>query len=559
MKRKKAVKQLAILFFLTISNLIYGAPIDVPDYVRDNFNSRDDAGVLLNRSREYFEQQRLNREIEEEKARDRTGIENPGSSKLQETPEGEIRFKLKGFEFSPSEVLTQEELNRLTAPYLQSEVSVNDLYRLVNEINALYEQKGYIVCRAGLPPQTIADGIVKIVLVEGKTGRILIQGNNSTKDSYLRKRIDLDMGTVSNLNELNKSLVWFNGTNDVQMRIELAAGVLPGTTDYILTAYEPKKHSGAIFADNSGSETSGEYRLGANYTNSSLFGYRDQLSISAVGSDGTTAGSFMYSFPITKKGTRIGLNYSMSEVEIVDGPLKDVDIDGESTNYGISITHPFVVNEKRKVEGILEFAKQESKTDFMGFAWVDDEITRYTAGLAITTYGNSYIWYNRHNISKGSWDSLSGETKDYTKYDTTFMLQKMYRENQMLTVRFSGQYAFDDYLPSADQFYIGGSYTVRGYAESFMGADHGVALSTEYSFPAWKKGEFFVFLDGGMLEGENSFDENTIYSTGFGYRVAIGGKASLSATLGVPLVKDFDDEGMEVDSCRVHVVASYQF
>lgn len=92
-----------------------------------------------------------------------------------------------------------------------------------------------------------------------------------------------------------------------------------------------------------------------------------------------------------------------------------------------------------------------------------------------------------------------------------------------------------------------------------MGADHGISLSAEYSFPAWKKGEIFLFLDGGMLEGENAFEENVIYSTGFGYRVALGEKFSFSAILGVPLVKDFADEGMKVDSCRVHLMASYQF
>ncbi|WP_278537989.1 ShlB/FhaC/HecB family hemolysin secretion/activation protein [Fusobacterium varium] len=549
------IKKIVVLFLMVLTHVVYGASGDYQKY----YTPKEDPGVLLNRSKEFFEQQRLRREMEEEKQKNRTGIEAPESGKLHETPEGEIKFKLKGFEFSPSEVLTTEELKKLTAPYLQREVSVNDLYKLINEINALYEEKGYIVCKAGLPPQTISNGIVKIVLIEGKTGRILIQGNKSTKDDYIRKRINLNTGTVSNLNELNKSLVWFNGTNDVQMRIELAAGEIPGTTDYVLTAYEPKRYIGTIFADNSGSETSGEYRLGANYVNSSLFGYRDQLVISAVGSEGTAAGSFMYSFPITKKGTRFGLNYSKSKVKIVDGPLEDVDVKGESSSYGINITHPFVVNEKRKIEGTFDFTKQKSSTDFMGFTWVDDEITRYTAGVAITTFGSGYVWYNKHNISKGTWEKLSGEKMDYMKYDTTFMLQKMCRETQMLTLRFNGQYSFDDYLPSADQFYVGGSYSVRGYTESFMGADHGFSLSIEYSFPALKKGELFVFLDGGMVEGENAFDENKIYSTGFGYRVSIADRASISAALGIPLAKNFDGDEMEVDSCRVHLVASYQF
>uniref|UniRef100_UPI0025E98456 POTRA domain-containing protein n=1 Tax=uncultured Fusobacterium sp. TaxID=159267 RepID=UPI0025E98456 len=254
-------EKIAILFWLILAHIVYAAPGEYGKY----YTPKDDPGVLLNRSKDFFDKQRLRREIEEEKQKNRTGIETSESNRLQESSEGEIKFKLKGFEFSSSEVLTTEELNRLTAPYLQKEVSINDLYKLINEINILYEKKGYIVCKAVLPPQTISSGIVKIILIEGKTGRVLIQKNKSTKDNYIRKRINLDIGTVSNLNELNKSLIWFNGTNDVQMRIELRAGELSGTTDYVLTAYEPKRQVGVIFADNSGSETSGEYRLGGSY------------------------------------------------------------------------------------------------------------------------------------------------------------------------------------------------------------------------------------------------------------------------------------------------------
>lgn len=555
---RKVSYKMMMAFFLGLSNLIYGA-VTVPDYIKNNFTSSDDAGVLLNKSREYFEFQKMSRDLQEEKNKNRQGVEPQNLEKLQESPEGEVRFKVNSFEFSPSEILKEEELNGIVSPYLKKEITINNLYEIVNKINELYEEKGYVVCRAGLPAQTISNGVVKIVLVEGKTGRVLIQGNETTKSSYIRKRIDLDMGTISNLKDLNKSLIWFNGTNDVQLRIELVAGAVPETTDYILTVYEPEKHIGTVFADNAGSETSGEYRGGVSYVNKSLFGYRDQLYISGVGSDGTMAGSFMYNFPITKKGTRLGLQYSLSTVEIVDGPLKDVDIEGKSQSYGINITHPFILNERWRVEGILEFTKQNSQTDFMNFEWIDDDITKYTAGVAITNFRDNSIIYNRHNFSKGEWDSLSGNGKDYAKYDTTFIYQLMCRTDQMFTLRFNGQYAFDDYLPSADQFYIGGAYSVRGYPESFMGADHGASLSLEYSFPSWKKGELFVFLDGGILEGENAFDNNSIYSAGIGYRVNIANKAYLSATIGVPFEKDFEAEGMEVDSVRAHLAISYQF
>mgnify|MGYP007127280919 CR=1 FL=1 len=41
--------------------------------------------------------------------------------------------------------------------------------------------------------------------------------------------------------ELNDDLLRFNATNDVQLRITMHAGAEPGTTDYVISAYEPQK------------------------------------------------------------------------------------------------------------------------------------------------------------------------------------------------------------------------------------------------------------------------------------------------------------------------------
>ena len=50
------------------------------------------------------------------------------------------------------DVLSAEELDALEKPYLNTSVTLKKLYRLVDEINALYEKKGYVVCRAGIGP-----------------------------------------------------------------------------------------------------------------------------------------------------------------------------------------------------------------------------------------------------------------------------------------------------------------------------------------------------------------------------------------------------------------------
>ena len=41
----------------------------------------------------------------------------------------------------------------------------------------------------------------------------------------------------------------------------------------------------------------------------------------------------------------------------------------------------------------------------------------------------------------------------------------------MITARLDGQLSSTQYLPTAEQFYIGGMYSVRGYEESYLGGD----------------------------------------------------------------------------------------
>lgn len=123
--------------------------------------------------------------------------------------------------------------------------------------------------------QTIKNGTVKIELIEGKTNAVEVQGNKYTKSKYISKRMSLKQGEVANINKLNDDLLRFNAANDVQLRISLQAGSEPGTTDYVISAYEPQNITWTVYSDNAGSDTSGEYRGGLFFTDRSLTGVRD--------------------------------------------------------------------------------------------------------------------------------------------------------------------------------------------------------------------------------------------------------------------------------------------
>lgn len=518
----------------------------------------NDPGVQLNRTREYLERQRIARQIAEDRAKERTEIVAQQQGEKQETA-GEVKFRINEIIVDKSEVLQEQEINDITRAYINKEIVLQDLYTVVNGINNLYAEKGYLTCRAFLPPQTIKDGVVHIQLVEGKSGNVYVDGNNSTNESYITDRIGIERGNLANINDLNEDLLLFNGSNDIQLHITMHAGKEPGTTDYVISVAEPQKSLVNLYVDNAGSESSGEWREGLFFTDRSLTGNRDSLMISGIRSDGTKSFSASYITPVGRSGTKLGLNYSANSVHITDGELEDLNVKGHSSAYGVSVIQPLIVSESMRTEASLEYGHQNSQTDFLGVHWVDDTTYGYTASFSMTNYGTSSVIFQKHGYRIGRSENITGYTKNFNKYIFNGFWQKAYTGGQMLSARLDGQYSSDNYLPSAEQFYIGGMYSVRGYEESYLGGDSGFAASIEYSVPIdkSKKTSVFTFIDYGSVFGDSAFDDHTLAGTGIGIRSTIAQKIYASLTLGVPLISDPNND--DIDSTRIHFMLNGQF
>lgn len=522
-----------------------------------NLPNNQNPGVLLNKERDEIREYRVKRDIQEQKDKEDQVVEDKREEEKAPDESKAIKFNLEKIEINDSEVITKEELTAITSKYEGKEITISVLYDIVNEINALYSDKGYLVCRAFLPEQAIENGIVKIVLIEGKTGSLFIEGNKTTRSGYIKDRLPLTEGKVANTQELNRALVWFNGTNSIQLQTEIQAGTEPGTTDYYITAYEPKRDVFTVFADNAGSKSSGEWRGGFGYSNRSLTGNRDELSITGMFSEGSTSGAISYYTPISKKGTKFGFSYSANDVKIKHGDLKDWDVEGDSYSFTVSVNQPLIVSSKKQVETFFEWTKQRSETDIMGFDWVDDSIYNYTLGLSATHFGSKSIIYHRHSVGMGRWTDIYSDKKDYWKYNLFGMYQKEFGNKNTLTCKVNAQFTPDDFLPSADQFYIGGVYSVRGYRENYLGADGGVSVNLEYGVPVSTIGQAFVFMDYGAVFGDNAFDDDTLSSIGLGFKWNFTRQSSATLTLGFPFKTDYNGEN--IDSMRAHFSVITQF
>ena len=553
---KKHIASLITLACLSLSNVALAAP--------DN-RIANDAGIQMNRMRNYLERERVNRQIAEDRAAAKNKVE---SEAAKQTAPGEvITFELKKIVTDASAVLTDAELDAIIKPYEGKQVQLNDIYAIVDKINALYNDKGYVTCRAFLPPQTITDGTVKLLLVEGRTGSTIVNNNKYTKTKYITNRMHLAKGEIANIKQLNKDLLLFNATNSTQLRIMMKAGTEPGTTDYEITAYEPMRDTWTIFEDNAGSDTSGEYRTGLFFNTKSLSGHCDALSLGTVISEGTKAANVMYSRSLGRSGTKMNLVYSTNAVEVVKGEYEDM-IKGHANSYAIGFTQPIVVNETTRTELSLDYNRQNSKTDFMPagtrFNIVDDSVQDFSLGFAITNYGASHVFYQKHSYVRGYSESApdmsAQNSQNFGFYKFNAMYQKLYKAGQMWSLRADAQWSGSEGMVSSRQFYMGGMYSVRGYKENYLGGDGGFTFSAEYAVPVINKNtSAFTFFDYGHVYGNGQSDDqhNVLSSVGLGIRGTINQYCSASLILGIPLQREFSAE--KVSKTRLHFIVNGQF
>ena len=522
-----------------------------------------DSGVQLSRTRDYMEQQRVAQQIEEDKERKKSKVETQTVKPEEST--ATVTFTLKQVQTDPSEILTEEEIKKITDQYTGKTVSLQDLYDMTDAINAVYEKKGYSVCKAYLPPQRIHEGMVHVGLLEGKTGNVVINGLRHTRKGYVANRIKLEPGKVANTDALTDRLQRFNATNDVQLRILVHAGEKPGTTDYEISAVEPKSnHAVSLYVDNAGYETSGRWREGIFYTMRSVTGQRDALRLSYLRSEGTNIFGANYSLPVNNLGTMLDFDYGYNTTKITKGNLKSAGVKGRSYAAGLTLRHPLLVDDKRRYEVGLQFLHQNSYTDVRSYRALDDTRNTYIPYISFTHYGKSSVLYHKHSIAFTKYDNLNNTGDSYAAYKLDAIYQKQLGGGQMLSARLNAQVASQSKnMSSSDMFYIGGSNSVRGYEESFLSGSQGFNASLSWLVPLDKKRIFnaFAFFDYGRVFGNETTQaalDQTLYSTGVGLTASYKNFYS-SLTLGIPLKREFEFTTKKVSRTRIDFVASATF
>lgn len=430
--------------------------------------------------------------------------------------------------FSPtSAFLSEEDLDGIVANYVGNRVDFSQIQRFVQDVNDLYARKGVVTASAVLPPQTLSNGILRVRLVEGTLSTVAISGNNKIPDSFVLDRVRLTTGNnIVDVPTAAEDITRFNQLYNSQLRVSLQPGAQFGTTDLALELAEPKTNQLSFFIDDQGVESTGQIQVGAFYQSYSLLTPDDNLLAFGTLSEGGVSGTLSYDAPVTPAGVRMGLTYSRSAIEVIEGPTEPLNIEGSSASLGASLTVPVYISPTWSLFGVGGFSYGTSDSLSNSTPLVDSATTRYSLALFASYSDPNVAFTIRPQFALAdAEDFIASTNRDIELFTGSFNGTYQLESGIALTTNGAWQYTDTKLLPGDLLFQIGGPSTVRGFPSNGSSGDSGYFVQ----FEAHRIMDIDGWANGSDLSG--FIDIGSVYST-FPERVSF---ASAGAAIEYPL------------------------
>jgi len=178
-----------------------------------------------------------------------------------------------------STIIAKEAINKLKAVNENKKLTARQMQRIADKITRAYSRHGYITSYAYIVPEKLADGILEIQVVEGKTGSIEIRGNRYFSTDILRKKISLKEGKLFNFRQLNIDIYRMNRHADRKASVEVDAGTTPGLTNVVVNVKDKAPVHLTLQADNYGADTILYKRYKTYITHNNISGHDDSLTL----------------------------------------------------------------------------------------------------------------------------------------------------------------------------------------------------------------------------------------------------------------------------------------
>jgi hemolysin activation/secretion protein len=494
--------------------------------------------------------------------------------------------RVTGVKAEGTGLISSPKLASSLTKFLNKPATFGTLQDICVEIVRFYRDNNRPVVDAQLPEQNVTNGVVQILVIEGRVGRILAEDQRWFSERRLIGGIRSRAGDNIEASRLLDDLNWLNRNPFRRSELLFRKGETTGETDIILKTTDRFPFRPYIAYDNWGTDLTGNHRLQAGFSWGNAFGLDQILSYQySVAPDPKSfmAHAASWSIPLPWRNVlEFYGSYAQSQPEEAD-----VDFDAKSLQLGALYTIPLpsLQGMKHDLSVGLEFKQSNNNLLFGGtniFA-SDSEIFQFRLSYLArqfdtsgTTTAQASMYYSPGGVTPDNTDSAFEQERAFAEATYFYGRLTLQRTQKLpwklsLVATAAGQLSTDNLLAS-EQFSLGGATTVRGYEESIANGDRGWLGSIEiYSPPiyvlkrVWSDApedelKFLVFLDAGSvvsvhrLPGEPA--HRSLAGVGAGLRYRINTRLSVRFDYGWSLrdIPDFD-----IDSSRAYLSVSLSY
>ena len=418
-------------------------------------------------------------------------------------PKGEpfpaLRVFVREIKVTGSTVFSPEELDKVTAPYLNRELTSEDLEALRVALTLLYVNNGYVNSGAIIPDQTVTGGVVSYEIIEGELTGIEVRGNQWFRPSYLQKRFNLDAGPPLNVNSLQRRLQLLLEDSRIQrLNAELRPGVRRGEGILDVRVEERTPYSLYLEYDNYQSPSVGENRGLVTLEHRNLTGNGDVAMAQYGGSTGLNPLlDFKYSFPFTAYDTTLSYEYRKNTLSVIEQPFQDLNINSKSDIYTFTLRQPVYHTLNSEIALDLIGERLSDKTTLLGerFSLEPGAQNGRTVVSALRT-AQEFVYRTQDQViaARSTFSfglhALGATINNNGLPDGVFFkwlgqfqwVRRLGFLDSYVIFRSDFQHS-DSPLLSLEQISIGGRYSVRGYRENTMLRDRAVITSLETRLP----------------------------------------------------------------------------
>ena len=457
-----------------------------------------------------------------------------------------LRFTLRSVEVSGSSVYGSHEIETAFAPFVGREITAVDVFRIANTLTARYRRDGYILSQVLVPAQSITDGRVRLLVVEGFLAEVHYRGAVPPRDKLLASMArKLQTERPLTAASLERYLLLMNDLGETSARGTLVASAqVEGAAD-LLVDFARRYERSSFATDSRNSRSLGPYRATADAEWYAVASSWDRLSVKTGSSFNRRLNFAALGYGSTLNDAGLRWNLSVTGVRAHPAPaanLTATDLKTRSISSALQADYPLLRSRARNLYLHGSLTSFDGRSELVLSDISDDHIRAARAGITfdfadaargVTTFDLEYS----HGLTalgardSGTVDSPLSRAQgraDFSKI--TWYAARLQSLGGPWTglLAITGQQAFTTLL-APELFAYGGEPFGRGYDPAEIVGDSGEAAKVELRFaggrlqswaPAYSLYEFYDWGRVRRRDAVNQTAHEDASACGLGIRVS---------------------------------------